>query len=114
MHIVRRDHGATLVLVDRLARQDEDLGVLHYARGRILALRDDEGDTDRALAEFEAATGHDDAPADAWRAMAEINRARGNNAAAALAFQTYLDRSPQARDRFLIERLISDLTETSQ
>ncbi|OLF71390.1 hypothetical protein AWH62_12645 [Maricaulis sp. W15] len=109
MHIVRRDHGATLALVDRLAGQGEDLGVLQYARGRIYAMRADDA---LALAEFEAATRHADAPADAWRAIGEMRRAQGDNPAAAAAFQAYLDHSPQARDRYLIERLITDLTGT--
>jgi beta-barrel assembly-enhancing protease len=112
-HVVRQDHGATLVLIDRLSEQGTDLGVLLNARGRVLVLRGDEGDTEEALETFQTAATHDDAPADVWRSIAEIHRQAGRHADAAAAFQSYLDRAPDARDRALIESLIIDLTGTS-
>ena len=112
-HVVRQDHGATLVLIDRLSEQGTDLGVLLHARGRVLILRGEDGDADEALETFQTAATHDDAPADVWRSIAEIHRQAGRNADAATAFQSYLDRAPQARDRALIESLIIDLTGTS-
>ena len=114
MQIVRRDYGATLHLVDRLTALETDLGVLNYARGRVYALRDEDGDADAALEAYLAAVTYADAPADAWRGLGELYRADGLDQEAADAFATYLDHAPDARDRYLIQSLITELRGTSE
>ena len=107
--IVRRDPERTLHLIERLSALQMDMGVLEYARGRILALRDDEGDQGLAREAFLTSIEHDDAPALSWRGLAEIERANGQNQSAADAYEAYLSRAPDAADAALVERLIEDL-----
>ena len=107
--IVRRDPERTLHLIERLSALEMDMGVLEYARGRILALRDDEGDQALAREAFLTSIEHDDAPALSWRGLAEIERANGQNQSAADAYEAYLSRAPDAADAALVERLIEDL-----
>lgn len=107
--VTLRDHSATLQLIDRLSALELDLGVLDYARGRVYALREEEGDQDAALDAFASSTGHVDAPAEAWRGLAEIYREQGQGGKAADAFERYLEKKPDARDAALVQRIIENL-----
>lgn len=107
--IVLGDAGATLHLIERLEGLGTDLGVLTYARARVYALRQAEGDEALAVEFFEAATGHADVPADAYRNLGEYYRTAGRDADAADAFEMYLYLAPDARDALFIERVITTL-----
>lgn len=107
--IVLRDFGASLHLIDRLSKQEEDLGVLYYARARTLAMRNEEGDRAAALEWYEASAEYPDAPGETFRGLGELYRAAGDDAAAADAFERYIAIAPDARDAAFIERLITDL-----
>jgi predicted Zn-dependent protease len=111
--IARRDHDATLHLIDRLSGLGEDLGVLNYARGRTLAMRNTENDRALALDAYIEATTYADAPAGTYRGLGDLFRARGDNLDSADAFEIYLERAPDARDYAFIEQLILDLRETN-
>lgn len=106
------DPGAALHLVERMSVSGEDPGVLNYARGRALAARYKDGDALSAVAAWEEAAGHDDAPPETWRALGEHYRERGRAEEAARAYRTYLQREPQARDALFIERIILNLEGT--
>lgn len=107
--VVKRDFGATLQLVERLSTLGTDLGVLQYAKGRIFALRAEDGDADRSKTAYLTATEYDDVPADAFRGLGEIYRKENDGAKAASAFENYLKAAPNARDAALIRKLITNL-----
>jgi tetratricopeptide (TPR) repeat protein len=107
--ISRRDPGATLALIERLAAQGTDLGVLEYARGEAFRARDDKGDQALALASYAKATTYADAPAAAWRQIGVMHRKMGDKAAAATAFEKYLETAPAASDRQLVTDMLVTL-----
>jgi len=108
--IALRDYGSSLFLIDRRLETGGHEGILHAARGRVLAMRGEEGDREAALNAYQAATQYDDVPADTYRLMGEAYRQAGEPAAAATAFTTYLELDPNARDARLVERLIETLS----
>ncbi len=105
----QRDYGSTLALIDRLSGQDTDLGVLGYMRGRVHAVRNDEGDQQKALQAYIEGSSHADAPAQLWRDLGDIYEEQGDSAKAVEAFQRYLSKAPNAEDRSLIEFMITSL-----
>ncbi len=105
----RRDYGESLFLIERLAARGRDLGVLKFYEGEAYRLRAEEGDAGRARQAYLAAATHSDAPAATWRQIGEIMRAEGDAARAVAAFETYLERSPEAVDRLFIESYLSEL-----
>lgn len=107
----RKDFGESLNLIERLAANGEDLGVLNFYRGEAYRLRRGEGDAVLAKAAYEAAVAHPDAPPAAWRELGEANRAAGDKLKARMAFEQYLAAAPQAQDRWLVEASLKKLTE---
>lgn len=106
----RRDFGQTLVVLDRLAAHNEDLGVIEYYRGEVNRIRRGDGDGERAAAHYAAAIAHADAPAAAWRELGEIEARAGRSDTAAAYLRTYLERAPQAGDRAMVEARVTQLT----
>lgn len=106
----RRDYGQTALLLDRLGANGEDLGVVEYYRGEINRLRRGEGDRERAFQHYTNAIAQPDAPAAAWRELGEYAARDNRNADAVTLFTTYLERSPQAGDRALVESRIQQLS----
>ena len=105
----RRDFGQTLAVINRLQVGGDDYGVLEFYRGEVHRLRRQDGDVRQARDAYARAVDYPDAPADAWRELGEMNRRLGEHDAALTAFQTYLDRAPEAEDRWLVEDAISSL-----
>lgn len=112
--IALRDYGSTLQLIERRIAAGGHEGVFLAAKARVLGMRDDEGDFDRALETYEAAAAYADMPAQAYRDLGELNRRAGRSAEAAEAFTTYLQRVPDARDALLVERYIQTLMGESE
>ena len=109
----RRDFGQTLVLVDRLAAAGEDMGVLNYFRGEAFRLRRADGDLLKARDAYLTATAYPDAPAAAWRQLGDIERREGNVAGARAAYETYLAKTPQADDAWMVQESLSSLEPNS-
>jgi beta-barrel assembly-enhancing protease len=105
----RRDFGQTLLVLERLGAHGEDLGMVEFYRGEVHRLRRGEGDAERALAHYTAATTHADAPAAAWRELGDIALRQNRSADAAQCFATYLERAPNAGDRALVEARLAQL-----
>ncbi|MEQ1812222.1 MAG: M48 family metalloprotease [Terricaulis sp.] len=103
-----RDFGPMLVLLDRLGAHGEDLGVVEFYRGEIYRLRRGEGDRAQAKSHYQAAVGYADAPAAAWRELGDLERRDNNPQAAATHYRNYLERSPDAEDRALVEARIQN------
>ncbi len=101
--VIRRDFGSTMHLIDRLGEVEGDSGVLNYARGRLFALRDEEGDEDSALSAYVTAVSHADVPGEAYRALGDHYRGKEQIQEAVSAYQSYLDAAPDSEDAALIE-----------
>jgi beta-barrel assembly-enhancing protease len=98
----RRDYGQTADLIKRLKSQNTDFGVLTFYEGELYRLRRGEGDLDKALIAYEAASAYPDAPADTWRELGDAQARAGKKAEAIVALQTYLTKAPAASDRALV------------
>jgi len=107
--LTRRDYGSLFHLIDRLSGLGGDKGVLEYMRGRTHATRNEEGDSEKALEAYLAATQHSDAPPVVYKVMGDVYNDIGETAKARTAFETYLSRAPEAEDRELIQYMISNL-----
>lgn len=105
----RRDFGKTLVIIDRLAADGEDLGVLNYYRGEAYRMRRGEGDLARARDAYLASTVQPDAPTAVWRELGDIRRRDADLAGAKVAYETYLAKAPQAEDAWLVQDSLSSL-----
>lgn len=105
----RRDFGGTLVVIERLAADGEDLGVLNYYRGEAYRMRRGDGDLVRARDAYLASTVQPDAPAGVWRELGDIRRRDGDVAGAKVAYETYLAKAPQAEDAWLVQDGLSTL-----
>lgn len=107
----RKDFGTTLKVIDHLAADGEDLGVLNFYRGEAYRLRRKDGDLQLARAAYEQAAEHPDAPVETWRQLGDLLHGAGQPAPAEAAYRTYLDKAPQAQDRWLVETSLKKLTE---
>lgn len=105
----RRDYGQVLNLIERMSRQNEDLGVLNYYRGEAYRARRGEGDLALARAAYEAAIQQPDAPAAAWRELGDIAVRDQRTDEARVHFAAYLARAETAPDRALIEQRLQSL-----
>lgn len=107
--IKRGQYEESLVLFDRMLQRRTDDVEVRYARGEVYRLRDDEGDTGRALADLEFATRAKAAPADAFRALGHVHKQRNEPAAAFKAFQQYLAVAPEAPDAGMVKGYLAEL-----
>lgn len=105
----RKDFGQTLHLLDGLSAGGEDLGLLNFYKGEAYRLRRETHDLDRARSAYQAAAAYPDAPAATWRELGEACRKTGDRVAARAAFTTYLERAPQAEDKWLVEAALAKL-----
>jgi len=109
----RRDYGQTLHLIDRLAADGEDLGVLNFYKGEAFRRRRGDGDAALALDAYLASAKAADAPVAVWRELGDLQVKAGQTAAARTAYETYLAKAPAAQDRWLVEASLKKLTGTS-
>jgi predicted Zn-dependent protease len=110
----RRDYGQTLHLIDRLAADGEDLGVLEFYKGEAYRRRRLDGDQDKALAAYQSASGRPDAPVAVWRELGDMLGKAGKSTEARAAWETYLARAVDAEDRWLVEANLKKLNEGSE
>lgn len=107
--LTRRDYGSLLFILDRMAQDNEDMGIIEYMRGRTYATRNDDGDTQKALAAYDQATQYRDVPAEAYKVMGDLYADMGETQKARTAFEGYLAKSPNAEDRELILYMLKSL-----
>lgn len=110
----RRDYGQTLHLIDQLAADGEDLGVLEFYKGEAYRRRRLDGDQDKALAAYVSASGRPDAPVAVWRELGDMLGKVGKTAEARTAWETYLARAVDAEDRWLVEASLKKLNEGAE
>ncbi len=109
----RRDYGQTLHIIDRLAATGDDIGVLEFFRGETYRRRRKDGDQDKALAAYLAASTAPDAPVAVWRELGDMQVKTGATADARFSYEKYLAMVPDAQDRWIVEASLKKLTGTS-
>jgi len=107
----RRDYGQTLHLIDRLAADGADLGVLEFYKGEAYRRRRLDGDQDKALEAYISASARPDAPVAVWRELGDMLGKVNRTAEARIAWETYLAKAVDAEDRWLVEASLKKLNE---
>lgn len=105
--IHQRDFERTEVLIDQLLVEGVDPGVLHHFKGELYRLRDSEGDREKAISSYETAVEQTECPPEAYRAIGMLFQKLGKIDKAKDAFNTYLEKKPDAVDRVMIVYMLS-------
>lgn len=104
-----QDYGYTLGLLDRLVKPGQDLGVLNFVRGEVYRKRNQDGDGKRAIAAFQEASKHQDAPVELYRELGGVAADAGERDIAKAAFAKYLELVPTAEDAWLVKETMEAL-----
>jgi predicted Zn-dependent protease len=107
--IKRGQYEESLLLFERLLARDPQDAEALFARGEIQRLRDDNGDSARAVKDLDGATRLMKAPPEAFRSLGLIHQQHGHKEAATQAFQSYLAKAPQAGDAAMVRSYLTDL-----
>lgn len=105
----RGQYEESLILFDRLLTRSPTDAQVRFARGEVRRLRAGPDDLAQAVEDLSAAALHDSAPALTFRSLGLAHRQRQEQPAAALAFERYLARAPDATDAALIRHSILEL-----
>lgn len=107
---VAKDYGRSLHLLERMKESGYPLGLIDYYAGEAHRLRKGEGDREKAVELWEAASTQAGAPPETWRSLGEHYRKKKRKADALSAYRTYLAKNPRAEDRELISAYIDRLS----
>lgn len=107
--VKRGQHVESLVLLSRMLEQHPLKGLVQFHRGEVYRLRGDNGDLDKALADYRAATAQPGTPAQAYRGIGLVARQQGNGDEARQAFGRYLELAPGAPDAAFIKTYMAEL-----
>lgn len=108
--IKRGQHEESLILFDRMLKQNAADAQLLFARGEVYRQRNGTTDDEKALTDLTHATRLDQPPALAYRSLGLLHKQRMEKAEAAKAFEQYLNAAPDATDINLIKNYIAELT----
>ncbi|MDJ0935762.1 MAG: M48 family metalloprotease [Kiloniellales bacterium] len=104
-----RDYSRIEALTAHLLDSGIDPGPVHFLRGEVYRLRDQEGDTRKALAAYHAALKTRQAPAETYRSLGLVLWSMDEPGKAQSAFRQYIRRRPKADDRAMVEDYINQL-----
>ncbi|MBL4613371.1 MAG: M48 family metalloprotease [Magnetovibrio sp.] len=104
--LAKRQHSSTLALFDMLLEDGHLPGEIHFYRGELYRLRNDEGDVDKALSAYRKALAEGNVPAELYKSHGLTLKRAGKKDAARMAFSTYLELAPHAADRKMIQFMI--------
>ena len=107
--VSKREYERTERLFDSLIKDGFRVGAVYYYKGEMYRQRGEEGDEDLALSAYHAATQYADAPTEVFRARGQIFQRKGLKTEARDSFAEYVRRSPDAKDRKMIEFMIGGL-----
>jgi beta-barrel assembly-enhancing protease len=107
--VKRGQYAESLVLFDRLVKRSEIGPLALFHRGEVYRLRGEQGDGDRALADYLSACSANSPPPEAFRGIGFVYRNRGQSNDAVRAFTQYLELAPNAPDAAFIQSYISEL-----
>ena len=105
----RRDYDRLEVLMAHLAESGADPAGVHFLRGEMYRLRDEEGDAVRAVAAYHAALKTRKAPGETYRSLGLVLWSIERPREAQAAFRQYLRHRPRADDRAMVEDYINQL-----
>ena len=97
-------------LLTMLIRGGRRVGQLHFFRGETYRLRGGDGDLEKAMQSYRIAVERQAAPDIAYRSMGRVLDKLGKKAEARKAYRTYLEISPDAEDRKIIEFMLDGLS----
>jgi len=98
------------VLLERLIEDGANVGELHYYRGELYRLRDEEGDTEKAIEAYRTALKHPSAPARTHRDLARVLWRADQTAQAQKAFRRYLEVADSPDDAAMIRAYLERLS----
>lgn len=105
----RRDYARIEVLMAHLADSGVDPAGVHFLRGEMYRLRDEEGDAARAITAYHAALKTRKAPSETYRSLGLVLWSIERPQEAQAAFRQYLRHRPRADDRAMVEDYINQL-----
>lgn len=108
--IKRGQYEESLILFDRMLKQNAADAQLLFARGEVYRQRNGTTDDEKALTDLIHATRLGQPPALAYRSLGLLHKQRMEKAEAAKAFEQYLTAAPDATDINLIKTYIAELT----
>lgn len=103
------DHAATRVLLERLLGDESDSAELHFFLGELSRLKGEKSDCETAYSEYRKALDLGDPPPEIYRSLGLIHWRMGRAREACDSFRQYLERSPSASDRLIIESYLNQL-----
>ena len=109
----RAHYDQSLVLVQSLLAAEPNSGELQYYLGETYRRRNAAGDAPRAQDAYKAAIASGNAPSGAYRGLGITEMKAGDAAGARDALQHYLDMTPAADDRAMVEYYLAHLGEHS-
>ena len=98
-----RQYGPSLALLDILLAESPRDGQLEFYKGEVFRLRNRDGDTEKALAAYDAAIADGGAPPEVHRSIGFLYQRGDDFARAKPAFERYLELRPEADDREFIK-----------
>ena len=107
--LLRRDFGETLFLIDQLAADGADLGVLNFYRGEAMRLRRSPGYQAEAEKAYRAAIAYPDVPAVAYRELADLAEKRREKNEMADLLIKYLQNETGAKDAAFVRMRIEQV-----
>lgn len=107
--VKRGQYEESVILFDRLLKRAPQDAQVRYARGEVYRLRDDGGDSDRALKDLDLASQASQPPAQAFRSLGLVHKARNDRAGAVQAFERYLTMAPEAPDAAMVRSYLTEL-----
>jgi lipoprotein NlpI len=107
--VKRGQYEESLVLFERMLGHDARDAEVLFGRGEVHRLRDEAGDAARALADLDAASRLQAAPAVTFRSLGLLHQQRNEAAAATRAFEAYLSRMPDAPDGAMVRAYLAEL-----
>ena len=108
----RKDYGQTIFLINRMAIDGQDMGVLNFYKGEAYRLRGKPEDQNAALDCYQTALKNSDAPPETQRQLGDVYRHMGNSAEALNAFKAYLALAPQANDAWIVQDEVDTLSKS--
>ncbi len=105
----RRDFARTEVLFDRLLTAEPASALIHFFKGELYRLRNQDEDEASAIESYERALSLGGAPRETSRALGLLFLRRGQKDRARLAFERYLADTPTAEDRAMILSYLEQL-----
>lgn len=103
------DPAATRVLLERLLEDEGDSAELHFFLGELCRLGGEKSDCEAAYSEYRKALDLGDPPPEVYRSLGLIHWRMGRAKEASDSFRRYLEASPDASDRPIIESYLNQL-----